>query len=160
MGTRNADSQPEGPDLPYPGSTWIGLLSSRICQFPLPVPGIVEKSGVGLQLLFSGAFWKAQKTPPKGPGQPGRKSPNLPPTSLLYSSSLFWELQPLAGRGWDNKRTKVMCKDCTWRMASGEGKCLRQLRIQEYFQTKSPRALPPGSSENFCYLLGRRRKLH
>lgn len=99
LGTRNADSQPEGPDLPYPGSTWIGLLSSRICQFSLSVPGIVEKSGVGLQLLFSGAFWKAQKTPPKGPGQPGRKSPNLPPTSLLYSSSLFWELQPLAGAG-------------------------------------------------------------
>lgn len=31
-------------------------------------------------------------------------------------------------------------------MASGEGKCLRHLRIQEYFQTKSSRAVPPGSS--------------
>lgn len=42
-----------------------------------------------------------------------------------------------------------MCKDCVWRMASGERKCQRHLRIQECFQTKSPRALPPGDSENF-----------
>nr|XP_020771438.1 coiled-coil domain-containing protein 71 isoform X3 [Odocoileus virginianus texanus] len=59
----------------------MGLVSSRIFhQFPLMVPGIVEKSGVGLQPLFSGASWKAQKTPPKGPGQPGQKpqfTPNI-----------------------------------------------------------------------------------
>ena len=71
--------------------------------------------------------------------------------SLLYTSQSgnysLWR-----GWGWRNKRTKVMCKVCTWRMASGEGKGPRHLRIQEYFQTKGPRALPPGSFENFCFI--------
>lgn len=118
----------------------------------------MRSQGSGCSLCFPEPLGKLRRPLPRALANLDG-SHNLPPISvhggnspLLIVHFTVWELQPLAGWGWGNKRTKVMCKVCTWRMASGEGKGPRHLRIQEYFQTKGPRALLPGSSENFCFI--------